>query len=127
MARAVFAAAAAQVVLVWAGLPGWPCPMKAATGVPCPGCGLTRASAALFRGDLYAALRTHAYAPLIVLALMLTGLTLLLPRRPRLAFIAGVESFERRTGVTAVALVGLLVYWLVRLLFFHEVLYRVAG
>ena len=127
LARAVCAAAGAQVVLVFAGLPGWLCPMKAATGIPCPGCGLTRACAALFRGDLSASLRTHAYAPVIVLALLFTGLTLLLPKATRLAFISGVESFERRTGLTAIALVGLLVYWLVRLLFFPEVLAEVAG
>ena len=127
LARAVFAAAGAQVLLAAAGLPGWLCPMKAATGVPCPGCGLTRAAEALFRGDLSASLRTHAYAPVIVLALLLTGLTLLLPRSPRLAFISRVEAFERRTGVTAIALVGLLLYWLARLLFFPEVLAEVAG
>jgi hypothetical protein len=127
LAWAVFGAASAQVALVLAGLPGWLCPMKAATGIPCPGCGLTRAAAALFRGDLSASLRTHAYAPLIVLALLLTGLTLLLPRSSRLAFISRVEAFERRTGVTAIALVGLLIYWLARLLFFPGVLAEVAG
>jgi hypothetical protein len=127
LAWAVFAAALAQGGLALAGLPGWLCPMKAATGVPCPGCGLTRAIAALLRGDLLASLRAHAYAPLIVLALLLTGLTLLLPKSSRLAFISRVESFERRTGVTAIALVCLLVYWLARLLFFPEVLFEVAG
>jgi hypothetical protein len=127
LAWAVFAAALAQGALALAGLPGWLCPMKAATGVPCPGCGLTRAIAALFRGDVSASLRMHAYAPFIVLALLLTGLTLLLPKSSRLAFIARVESFERRTGVTAIALVCLLVYWLARLLFFPEVLFEVAG
>jgi hypothetical protein len=101
--------------------------VKAATGIPCPGCGLTRATAALFRGDLPASLRTHAYAPVIVLALFLTALALLLPKDARRAFVAGVESFERRTGVTAIALVGLMVYWLARLLFFPEVLAEVAG
>lgn len=127
LAWAVFAAAGAQVALVLMGLPGWSCPMKAATGVPCPGCGLTRATVALLRGDLYASLRTHAYAPLIALALLFTGLALLLPKGSRLALISAVETFERRTGATAVALVGLMVYWLVRLLFFHEALAAAAG
>lgn len=127
LAWAVCAAASAQVALVLAGLPGWLCPLKAAAGVPCPGCGLTRATAALFRGDLSASLRAHAYAPVIVLALLFTGLTLLLPKDARLALTGAVESFERRTGLTAIALVGLLVYWLARLLFFPEVLSEVAG
>lgn len=127
LAWAVVGVAGAQFALVLAGLPGWPCPLKAATGVPCPGCGLSRATAALLRGDLYTSLATHAYAPLILLALLLTGLTLVLPKNSRLALISRVESIERRTGVVAIALVGLMAYWLVRLLFFTEVFIGVAG
>lgn len=127
LAWAVLAAAAAQVALVSAGLPGWPCLLKAATGIPCPGCGLSRAAAALVGGDLHASLRTHAFAPLVVLALALTAPALLLPEGPRLALISGVESLERRTGATVFALTGLLVYWLVRLLFFHEAFVRATG
>jgi Protein of unknown function (DUF2752) len=35
------------------------CPMAALLGVPCPGCGLTRATLALLRGDLRGALHLH--------------------------------------------------------------------
>ena len=38
---------------------GWNCPVKYLTGVPCPGCGLSRALAALLRLDFRAALRLH--------------------------------------------------------------------
>jgi hypothetical protein len=39
---------------------GFPlCPMAAGLGVPCPGCGLTRATLLLLHGDLRAALHTH--------------------------------------------------------------------
>jgi hypothetical protein len=37
------AAVGLQFGLVTAGLPGWPCPFKAAFGIPCPGCGLSTA------------------------------------------------------------------------------------
>jgi hypothetical protein len=127
LAWAVFAAALAQGALVLAGLPGWPCPLKSATGIPCPGCGLTRATAALLRGDIPASLRAHAFAPLVVLALLFTGLALLLPEGSRRALVGRAESFERRTGATAAALVVLLIYWLVRLLFFPEALAAAAG
>lgn len=40
------------------------CPMASTFGVPCPGCGLTRATMALLRGDLKAALGFH---PLVLL------------------------------------------------------------
>jgi hypothetical protein len=35
------------------------CPMAGVLGVPCPGCGLTRATLALLHGDLRGALRLH--------------------------------------------------------------------
>ena len=42
---------------------GWNCPIKYLTGVPCPGCGLSRALAALLRLDFRTALRVH---PMVV-------------------------------------------------------------
>ncbi|HEX2735910.1 MAG TPA: DUF2752 domain-containing protein [Polyangiaceae bacterium] len=41
------------------------CPFAAVTGLPCPGCGLTRATLALVHGDLTAALRLHPLSPII--------------------------------------------------------------
>lgn len=35
------------------------CPLASAFGIPCPGCGLTRATLALLRGDLRSALHFH--------------------------------------------------------------------
>ena len=48
------------------------CPMAGLLGIPCPGCGLTRATLALVRGDLPAAYHFH---PLVfVLAPLYIGL-----------------------------------------------------
>jgi hypothetical protein len=50
------------------------CPTATLFGVPCPGCGLTRATLALLRGDVQAALHFH---PLVfVLAPLVVALTL---------------------------------------------------
>ena len=38
---------------------GWGCPVQHFTGVPCPGCGLSRALFALLRLDFAAAFRYH--------------------------------------------------------------------
>lgn len=38
---------------------GWNCPVQHFTGVPCPGCGLSRAAMALLRLDFDAAFRYH--------------------------------------------------------------------
>jgi len=37
----------------------WRCPVAELLGVPCPGCGLTRAALALVAGDVAGALRLH--------------------------------------------------------------------
>lgn len=52
------------------GTGGPACPFLALTGVPCPFCGLTRATIALGHGDVHGALGFHPLAPL-VLALIL--------------------------------------------------------
>ena len=41
------------------------CPFALATGMACPGCGMTRAASLLMRGDLDGALTFHPLVPLI--------------------------------------------------------------
>ena len=50
------------------------CPLALFAGIPCPGCGLTRATIALFHGDLGAALRFH---PLVLVLTPLFGAAML--------------------------------------------------
>ncbi len=72
LARLWGAAVASLLVLApWAGaLAKWvpPCPLKTWTGIPCPGCGATRAALALARLDVGHAL--HHY-PIMTLGWML--------------------------------------------------------
>jgi hypothetical protein len=42
------------------------CPMALLTGVACPGCGMSRAIAWMFRGDLERSVTYHPLAPLVV-------------------------------------------------------------
>jgi hypothetical protein len=48
-----------------------PCPVALLARVPCPGCGMTRATLALFRGDVSTALHFH---PLVFVILPTLGL-----------------------------------------------------
>lgn len=43
------------------------CPFRATTGVPCPGCGLTRSFMAIARGHFEEALRMHLFGPVLFL------------------------------------------------------------
>ena len=45
------------------------CPTKWALGIPCPGCGMTRATSLLFKGDIVAAITMN---PNILIALVVT-------------------------------------------------------
>jgi hypothetical protein len=120
----VAALAAAQVACVAAGVGGWPCPLKGALGIPCPGCGLTRATVALLRGEFATALGTHAFAPVLLLVLALLAVAGLLPAARREAFAGLVGRFERRTKAGYVLAAALLLYWSVRLLFLPGALNR---
>src|SRR5262249_15461535 len=60
-----------QLILSLFGIPGWTCPFFHTFGIPCPGCGLTRATLFLFRGDWKQALIMHAYAPIFLFGLVI--------------------------------------------------------
>jgi Protein of unknown function (DUF2752) len=119
--------AALQLGLVAFGLPGWPCPLLHGLGIPCPGCGLTRAAIELLRGQWRAGLSHHAFAPLLLAAVAVIGTASLLPERLRLPLLDGIERLERRSGLTALVLVGLVLYWIARLTFARETLLLLAG
>jgi Protein of unknown function (DUF2752) len=119
--------AALHLGLTALGLPGWPCPLLHALGVPCPGCGLSRAALELLRGEWRASLSHHAFAPLLLVALGLIGTASLLPEALRLSLAGAVERLERRTGLTAVLLVALVLYWIARFTFARETLPWLAG
>ncbi len=72
------------------------------------------------RGDWQTALMLHAFAPLFTVALILIVLAAILPHSLREKTILWVEGMERLTGLTTVLLVGLVLYWLARLLIMRE-------
>ncbi len=57
------------LVLLWIAF-YWKCPSKVLFGIPCPGCGLTRAYKAALRLDFQSAFSHHPLFPLAVPTLM---------------------------------------------------------
>ncbi|SBO44901.1 DUF2752 domain-containing protein [Cyanobium sp. NIES-981] len=89
------------------GLPGFACPLRAITGIPCPTCFLTRATAASLQAQWGEALSQHALGPLAAAALLVWSVQAI--RRRRLA-PRGLRPWHG-----AVVLAVLLGYWGLRL------------
>src|SRR5882762_8964823 len=106
-----------HVALVSLSLPSWECPFFRLTGIPCPGCGLSRAMMLLLKGDLSGSFRFHAFAPIFLLPIITLILSVLLPKSIIQPAISRAERIERQTGLTVLILAGLIFYWLARLLF----------
>jgi hypothetical protein len=116
---ALVGATGLHIALVSLNLPSWECPIFRLTGVPCPGCGLSRATTLLLKGDLAGSLRFHAFAPIFLVAIIALILSVLLPKSIIQPAISRAELIERKTGLTVLILGGLILYWLARLLFFQ--------
>lgn len=112
----ILGASAAHLALCLAGLPGWECPILKATGVPCPGCGLTHATMQLFRGNVVASLQTHAFVPVLLIAMAVMLAAFILPQKNRLPLLSIVRNLETRSGLASLALSTLICYWFVRLM-----------
>jgi hypothetical protein len=116
----IVGAAVLHAGLVGAGLPSWSCPFRDLLGIPCPGCGLSRAITALLQGDWQTSFTYHLFAPFFLLALILMAGVIFLPGVQQQWLVSRLMVIERRTGIVAIMLVGLVVYWLTRLIILRE-------
>ncbi len=92
-------------------LPGWPCPLRELTGIPCPTCYLTRATSQALVGHLDQAIQLHAFGPLLAAGLLIWSLTSW--RSGRLQPWPTQARWPAPLAVGAAA--SLLLYWLLRL------------
>lgn len=87
------------------------CPFALATGMACPGCGMTRAAGQLLRGDFGAAVAYHPLIPAIALLTAVGWGWFVLRRTGR------VRPMSNRTlnGVLIATAVALVAVWVIRL------------
>lgn len=82
------------------------CPFLWFTGIPCPGCGMTRAFLALVQGDFLAA---FGYHPLFLLVLVYAGILLI-------SWAARSYRIVRSRWFTGIFITAMLLHWGVVLL-----------
>ena len=102
------------------GIVGWSCPLLHLTGVPCPACGLTRATSLLLRGQVTESLKFHAFAPVVVLGMVFLTATAVLPEGTRNSWLKKTDRLERKTSLVFILIAALIIYWLVRVLFLQQ-------
>lgn len=92
----------------------WVCPFLAVTGLPCPGCGMSRACLALLAGDFEGAMRLHPRAWMVMALAGICGLAAALPEKPRKGLVRGLAYAEQRGAslLLAATMIGL---WAFRL------------
>ena len=83
---------------------GVPCLFKELTGIPCPGCGMTRSVISMLRGDLFSAVH---YSP----ALYICAILVVIDGYLWIKFRKEIPHLEL---ITLVIILGV---WIVRLLF----------
>jgi len=98
----------------------WPCPVRWALGLPCPGCGLTTGTLALLGGHPAAALAAHPLAPLALALGLLVVTAALLPAPIAARFAAGVRRLEGAAPFDMLAAIALIAVWLTRLVSSHS-------
>ena len=110
-----------HVIFTLLNLQVWECPFFRLTGMPCPGCGLTRACLLLLQGNVHASLKFHAFAPIFLVLLFMMSVSTLLPLSVTEPFIRKAEILERQSGLTIIIMGGLILYWLARVLLFPSI------
>lgn len=110
----------ALLMLIFSEFLRWPCPFFHLTGIPCPGCGLTRATVLLLQGDLRGSLTFHAFAPLVLVGFGILGTAGLLPERSREPWLGMLERLERQSYLVFILLAALVFYWLGRVIFLNS-------
>lgn len=93
----------------------WPCLFANVTGIPCPGCGMTRATGALLRGEWSAAVRFHPFAPGFLLLALMVAFVAVAPRKLRNGVVLIIERIEVKTRAPTLFLLAAVIYGLLRM------------
>ena len=100
--------------LVIMGFQSWQCPINSAFGITCPGCGMTTAMKLLVNGQWTAAIEMHAFSPFFLVILTFMAIAVILPADYLEKLSGGIAVVEKKTGISAIILLSMLFYWLLR-------------
>lgn len=95
------------------------CVLHRMTGLPCPGCGLTRGVAAMTHGDVFTAVALNPFSVIIWAVFAILTLTVILPRRQREGLLAFARNHSLFFGrFYKLSVISFLVFGTARLMIF---------
>ena len=94
------------------------CSLKLITGLPCPGCGITKSIIALYEGNIYKSLVYHMFGPAVLLYCIMTIFYSILSRIRKKEYLA-YYLYSMRTGYIIASTLG--VYHFFRLINFLSI------
>ncbi len=99
--RLVFLGCIAVILILF-----YKCPIKIIFGIPCPGCGITRAFLSLIRFDFKKAFEYHPLFPVVFIELMYFVFRDFIPQKYKIN-----EKFENTIfSITAVLMIAVWIY-----------------
>ncbi len=114
LGRAMVAGGALYGILSFTGILRYSCPWHALTGLPCPGCGMTRGALALLEGDWKSSLRHNSLTGVMLVFWVVVGIGVVLPGPARERFSEAVGRFERKSRWALWFGIALIIYTLTR-------------
>ena len=115
LCRIVVAVCAALGAAAALGITIWGCAFYALTGIPCPGCGMTRAVTALLCGQWSQAIAYHPLSPAYFAMGALLGAAAIAPATLRAGLIQRVRRLEERTALPALIVLCTIIFGLLRM------------
>ena len=91
-----------------------PCPLLKVTGLPCPGCGMTRACLAMLQGNWAEVWHLNPFGPVFAVFWAVVAVGVALPQPWRDRFATWLGRFEQRTRWAGWLAGGLAIYGLTR-------------
>ena len=114
LARVMLLGTAVYGLIAWWGLPLMVCPWKNLTGLPCPGCGMTRSTFALLQCHYRESLNANALTVAVLLLWMIVAVGVSIPARYRTAWIQSIGRWEHRSRWGLWFVIILVIYTLTR-------------
>ncbi|MGY6529920.1 MAG: DUF2752 domain-containing protein [Cyanobacterium sp.] len=96
------------------------CIILAFTGIPCPGCGLTRSFLAMAHGSIWDSFYHHLFGPLLFIAFIISSLHLLLEILTKKKLKSFYLKLAQNKKLQYLILFSILIYYLSKLVFLYS-------